>query len=117
MSRFLVGSALFAVAMLAIFGAGTANTVVSWFDNLGNPSAEERSDNSIAIAADLTPIQRAGSYVELQTTPSTASFQEAVQFGGSTGQGGAAPTAVGQAAQTTTTSPAAASDTSIPALW
>ncbi len=116
MSRFLVGSALFAVAMLAIFGAGTANTVVSWFDNLGNPSAEERSDNSIAIAADLTPIQRAGSYVELQTAPSTASFPEAA-LGVSTGQGGAAPTAVGQAAQTTTTSPAAASDTSIPALW
>ena len=115
MSRFLVGSALFAVAMLAIFGAGTANTVVSWINNLGNPSAEDRPDNSIAIAADLTPIQRAGSYVELQITPSA--FQEAVQFEGLTGQGGTPPNAVGQAAQTTTTAPAAASDTSIPALW
>ena len=120
MSRFLVGSVLFTVALLAIFGAGVTNTVVSWFDNLGNSSPEEITDNTIAIAADLTPIQRAGSLVQPQTVPATAPLQEAAQFspGIAQGQGGAAPTAAEQAAaQTTTTTPTAATDTSIPALW
>ena len=118
MSRFLVGSALFAVAMLAIFGTGTTNSVVSWFDNLGNPSQGEITDDGIAIAADLTPIQKAGSYVQPQTTPVGAPSQQ-VLFGDSElGQGGAPPNAADQSTpQTPATTPAAVTDTSIPALW
>ena len=121
MSRFLVGSVLLTIAMLAVFGTGVTNTVVNWFDNLGNSSSEEVADTSVAIAAadDLTPIQRAGRLVQSQTEPFAggaatlfAPGEEIAQ-----GQGGAAPEGAPASLAAQPTATPAATDSSIPALW
>ena len=119
MSRFLVGSVLF-IATLAALGTGVTNTVVNWFDNLGNSASEEATDPSFASAADdLSPIQRAGSFVQSQTEP----FAE----GGGTrlftpeefaqGQGGASPEGASAPLETQSAAATGAADSSIPALW
>lgn len=105
-----------AIATLAIFGTGVTNTVVAWVDRLGNSSSDEIADNSAAIAAnDLTPIQRAGRFVQRQTEPFTteeiAPLFQPEEIAQATDE---APAPA--AAQAPAPTPAAA-DTSIPALW
>ena len=115
MSRFLVGSVLF-IATLAVFGTGVTNTVVNWFDNLGNSASEEATDPSVASAADeLTPIQRAGSFVQTQTEPfatgEAAPLFSPEEIADGVAEDASAPVAVQPAAVT------GAADSSIPALW